>query len=438
MAESASAREANPSNTESAAREVASPATDPEAAMRHAGLKRFRLIRPSRAARGAPGATTVLPPPLAAGALASPAASEADPVPTVVLPSGVASRALMGAAATPGVESPRQVMTSPDAPIAEPSILAEWVSQLGRMTRDLHTASVFHVPAAGAVTSVAAWPRPEADESDAAGLARRAIESKKYLVGPARADPGLREIALPLVLSGLPRHAVVARIARPPGTSVSADLKPLLQASAWLKPLLAARLAPATAAPPSTGSSPERPAALREALDLLATTLEQRELLPAATALVNRLAALLSAGRVSLGLLEASRMRLLAVSGSAAFDPATSLSSAVRDAMGEALRQGTTLAVPSAPGAAPREDSAQRALLREARCGAVCSVPFAAEQRAIGAVTIEWPEGTPVDAALHERAQLAHLALVHGAENLLGEVQHGGDLNVNAPPEARR
>lgn len=131
----------------------------------------------------------------------------------------------------------------------EPAVLADWLAQLGRMTRDLHAARVVHVPAAdGDVRVVASWPGPGPEDAEAIVLARRAIEAKKYLVEPAQSDATLRVIALPLVLSGLPRHAVVARLARPRDSSVSADLKPLLQASAWLKPLLAARAAPRAAA----------------------------------------------------------------------------------------------------------------------------------------------------------------------------------------------
>lgn len=406
-----------------------------EAALRSAGLQRFRLIRPARPAQPAPGATTVLPPRVAAEALAAPTTHDFDATPTVVLPPQVAPRG--DDATAPRADGPRP--PSGAALAADPAVLAEWITQLGRMTRDLHTACVVHLPAADAAATVcAAWPASEPDAPAATGIAGRAIEAKKYLVEPSLADAGLRVIALPLVLAGLPRHAVVARISRPANTSVSADLKPLLQASAWLKVLLAAHstrtvefaTAPApapTATAVATSDAPQPPtqaAAMRDALDLLAATLEHRELVPAATALVNRLAAQLRAGRVSLGLLEGRAVRLLAVSGSAAFDPATALSATVRDAMGEALRQGAMLAATTASATeAPREDGAQRALLREARCAAVCTIPFADEGRACGAVTIEWPDGGAVDAAAGERAR-ATLAL---AAPVLAALRRAGE-----------
>src|SRR5688500_9513846 len=66
--------------------------------------------------------------------------------------------------------------------------------------------------------------------------------------------------------------------------------------------------------------------ATNEALDLLVAALEHRELQAAATAVVNRLAALVGARRVSLGLWNGRTVELLTVSGSAAFDAATGLS----------------------------------------------------------------------------------------------------------------
>jgi biotin carboxyl carrier protein len=221
---------------------------------------------------------------------------------------------------------------------------------------------------------------------------------------------------LPLVLSGLPRHAVVIRLPRAADASVSADLKPLLQASTWLKLLLDAHRAREPAVAPVATVSPASPAApaaatqaaagapaARDALDLLAATLEHRDLPGAAASLVNQLAALLRVARVSLGLLDDGDLRLVAVSGSAGFEASTALAGAVRAAMTEAVRQAATLAAPEDPSGGTRETGAQRMLLREARCGAVWSLPFAAGGEVIGAVTVEWPADAPADPALRDR-----------------------------------
>jgi multidrug resistance efflux pump len=101
----------------------------------------------------------------------------------------------------------------------------------------------------------------------------------------------------------------------------------------------------------------------------------------------------------------------LAVSGSAAFDAATGLSIAVRDAMHEAIAQRATLCVPSDPATTWREDAAQRVLLRLCGGGAVCTVPFADGAAIGGAVTLEWNDARSADSSVRARCE-ATLALV--------------------------
>jgi hypothetical protein len=163
------------------------------------------------------------------------------------------------------------------------------------------------------------------------------------------------------------------------------------------------------------GANPEDAArtadGARETLDLLIAAVEHRELAAAAAAVVNRLAASLRANRVCLGMWNGKSVELLAVSGSAVFDAATGLSTAVRDAMQEALSQRATLAVPEERAAALREDAAQHVLLRRSGGGAVCTVPFPDGVSLVGAVTLEWTERKAVDAATRARCE-AMLALV--------------------------
>lgn len=146
-------------------------------------------------------------------------------------------------------------------------------------------------------------------------------------------------------------------------------------------------------------------------LDLLVAALEHRDIRAAATAVVNRMAASFGARRVSLGMWNGNGVELLAVSGSAAFDASTGLSTAVRDAMHEAIVQRATLAVPNDPATASREDAAQHVLLRLCGAGAVCTVPFADGAAVSGAVTFEWSDPKVADAAARERCE-ATLALV--------------------------
>src|SRR5262245_43735664 len=162
-------------------------------------------------------------------------------------------------------------------------------------------------------------------------------------------------------------------------------------------------IAPASARAPADATS--------EALDLLIAALDHRELRAAATAVVNRMAASVGARRVSLGIWNGKGVELLAVSGSAAFDAATGLSIAVRDAMHEAVAQCATLSVPGDPASAWREDAAQRVLLRLCGGGAVCTIPLADGATVGGAVTLEWNDANAVDDTVRTRCE-ATLALV--------------------------
>ena len=302
-------------------------------------------------------------------------------------------------------------------------VIEGWLGQLGRTSRHLMTSDVVSVPLGAAPARVAAWPDRGDREASVLELARRAIEARKYLVELPEGEPATRLLAVPLVLAGLPRTAIVARFPRPPGSSAAADLKDLLQASAWLRLLLEAARpsAPGNGAAAAARShavadrdaraGPGPGPGLPELFELVVAALQQRELDASAAAVVNRLAVAVRADRVSLGMFRGKSVELLAVSGSAGFDPSSALSSAVRDAIREAVAQRATLFLPEDPLAAPRADAAQRLLLRQSGCGAVLTVPFADGARMAGAVTFEWRQPAAVTDATRERCE-ATLGLV--------------------------
>ena len=175
-------------------------------------------------------------------------------------------------------------------------------------------------------------------------------------------------------------------------------------------------LAPAFPGAPADATS--------EALDLLVAALDHRELRAAATAVVNRMASSVGARRVSLGTWNGSNVELIAVSGSAAFDAATALSIAVRDAMHEAVVQRATLCVPGDPAAAWHEVSAQLVLLRLCGGGAVCTVPFADGATVGGAVTLEWNDAHAASDSVRARCE-ATLALVGPVLGTIGRANLG-------------
>jgi RND family efflux transporter MFP subunit len=318
----------------------------------------------------------------------------------------------------------------------DPAILQTWLEHLAKASPHLRAAEVVDVPdgAASPVRS-AAWPAGAgADDPTVLSLARRVVEAQRYVGVVPRGAPDVRLLAVPLVTAGLPRAAVVAHFAASQ-ESPRRDLEALVHAVTLLRRLLEVEAqseeTPRPTAPGDPGRAvvarpppKQRDDGSRETLDLLVAALEHRELAAAAAAVVNRLAASLRANRVCLGMWNGKSVELLAVSGSAVFDAATGLSTAVRDAMQEALSQRATLAVPVEGGAATREDAAQRVLLRLSGGGAVCTVPFPDGASLVGAVTLEWAEAEAVDAALRARCE-AMLALVGPVLSALQRAEFG-------------
>lgn len=319
-----------------------------EARLRGAGLSRFRLIRPASKA-SAPGAA--------------------------------AAQAVAGA-----------IIHRQQAPDA--ARIQLWLRQFGQSSRHLLEADVIDYSADGQPgTPLAGWPQQRQPASAVLALARRVIDIKRYVVDPPAGVSAERMVAVPLVAAGLPRTAIVARFRRDGGNHATTELKEVLQASVWLRLLLAAgaALTPQARAPaPAVGRSGAAWPQAEAALEVFAAALEQRDFPAAALAVVNHLAEALGADRVSLGMLQRQAVQLLALSGNSSFNPATALAEALRGAMAEALRQGVALSCPEAPDAEPRELAAQQALLRAAHGGAVCTIPFAAGGVHVGAVVVEW------------------------------------------------
>jgi multidrug resistance efflux pump len=312
--------------------------------------------------------------------------------------------------------------------------LQAWLEQLGTTSSNLRAADVFDVPA-DTVSPVrrAAWPASAgAEDAAAAALARRVVEAGRCLGAVPRSAPDVRLLAAPLASAGLPRAALVARFAAN-DASPRDDLTALVNAVAALRRLHGseAAAAPQQATPAAASRAPVAPApakrddaAYRETLELVVAALEHREVAAASAAVVNRLAASLRANRVCLGMWNGGAIELLAVSGSAGFDSSTALSIAVCDAMQEALSQRATLVLPNDPNAAPREDSAQRVLLRLSGGHAVCTVPFPDGASLVGAVTLEWAEAGAGDAPKRARCE-AMLALVGPVLSALQRAQLG-------------
>lgn len=132
-----------------------------------------------------------------------------------------------------------------------------------------------------------------------------------------------------------------------------------------------------------------------------AALLSRGPLAQAATALAAELATLLQCRRVSVGLLQDDRIRVIGSSQAADLDPRHDAAAAIASAMHEALDQQLSVAWPPLPGSEPIT-LAQRQL---AGTGQACSILIVSQGRPLGALTLERgadPAFTAGDIALAE------------------------------------
>lgn len=135
-------------------------------------------------------------------------------------------------------------------------------------------------------------------------------------------------------------------------------------------------------------SAAAAPAALAgRILQFQATVLSHETFAEAAVAFATDVATMLGYDRAALGFVERGRMRVVATSHTADFEPNAALFSAFAAAMEEAVDQGATVACPAAAGARPLIALAHAALSRRYGGGAF-SVPLVARGHAFGALTL--------------------------------------------------
>ncbi|MDE2606728.1 MAG: HlyD family efflux transporter periplasmic adaptor subunit [Burkholderiales bacterium] len=162
-------------------------------------------------------------------------------------------------------------------------------------------------------------------------------------------------------------------------------------------------------APPQLlqAAQPVAPAAPDAVLRCQAALLARTRLEEGASALAVELAELLRCRRVSVGLLERERLRIVGSSQAAEIDGRHPAAAAITAAMHEALDQDMSVAWLAVPGTRPVV-LAQRQL---AGSGQACSVPIVVEGRKAGALSLE-RDGMPFSAG--EVAAVEHVASFAG------------------------
>lgn len=160
--------------------------------------------------------------------------------------------------------------------------------------------------------------------------------------------------------------------------------------------------------------SPRAEADLIRVLGVLATTLDEVRLEPAATAMVTELAVALQCDRVAFGMRVGRKTRIRALSHSAEFNQKSSLIRDLAAAMDEAIDQQATIVLPEPETGSILANHAHRQFAEQHGAGALCSVALSNAGRMIGALTLERSANQPFDTD--------ELALCHHAGILLGPV----------------
>jgi multidrug resistance efflux pump len=147
-------------------------------------------------------------------------------------------------------------------------------------------------------------------------------------------------------------------------------------------------------------------------VDLVAAGLEHEQFRVAATEVASELAERFSCQRVSLGFLQFSRVRVVALSHGYRVDQQSNQIRAIQDAMGEALDQGTTVVYPVESDDIMLITRFHAQLANEEQGAAICTLPLIKNSKAVGALLLERVADKPFTA--ETVAQCEQISLLLG------------------------
>lgn len=239
----------------------------------------------------------------------------------------------------------------------------------------------------GRYMPVAVWPDVRKDMSYLTQAAQRSLMERRGLVEPAGTAGGGYHVAYPVEAAGALHGVVVLDVSARAESELQSVLRQLHWGAAGLE-LLFYRGAIAKEA-----AARER---LQSVLELVATAAGQERYTAAAMSLVTELSTRLQCDRVTIGFLQAGKIKVDAVSHSAQFKEHTNLMRAVSAAMDESVDQGAAVSWPPVPGSLPVVARSHEALAKE-QGGAVATIPLQVGNAYVGAITLERRADKPFD-----------------------------------------
>lgn len=251
----------------------------------------------------------------------------------------------------------------------------------------------------------AIWPDVSRDMAYLAPTAQRALTERQGVVDSAVADASAEasgaRVAYPVEVAGHLHGAVVLDLAPRSQRQLQHALRLLHWGTAWLVDSFRQR-------------EFERRQAdidrLALATELVTTAVQEQRFKSAALAVANDIARRLDCERVSIGMDRNGESRVLAISHTAMFDPKSSLSRRLGEAMDEALDLGATFVHP-AQGEDALTGASHAALAQEAGDIAIVSTPLSAHGEDWGVLMLERTRGQVFDAPSIELVRTLGLLL---------------------------
>jgi hypothetical protein len=286
---------------------------------------------------------------------------------------------------------------------------------------------VLQKPGAQEFVPAAFWPADDRrNRSHLAEVTERTLKEGRGVFSsrevPSTLDPERMQtryqLAYPVKLDGALRGVVTVEIDQRPENQVEGVMRQLQWGAGWLEVML------------RRGQfDPGEIARKRLAfvVELLSTFLEQSNFEAAAAACVTELAAFLGCDRVSLGVLERRRIRMVALSHATQFDRHSNLARAIEAAMEEAVDQRETILYPDGMSGRPTVDQAHAALATGFGSGVVLTLPLISRSQVVGALCME--------RAGNYRFERPALELAEGVAALIGplaDMQRGNERALPA------
>lgn len=234
----------------------------------------------------------------------------------------------------------------------------------------------------GHFSTAAIWPDPRRDLAHLTDAAKQTLIQRRSLIHHPMSQPagtGTVHIGHPIEVGRRLRGVIVIEI-QSSSNDVQHALRQLQWGAGWLETMFRREQAEDDAAKLARTSF---------SLEILAEFNEHPSLLASALAVVNDLSVRHSCRRVSLGLIEHGRIRLVAISHSAIFQEKAQLTTAIRNAMEEAGDQFASVTIPASGKTERRISLAHQDLMKISGATAVASVVMMSSGRPIGAITLE-------------------------------------------------